>query len=274
MPGNDVRWKVETKLGRLAQMRRCVGILFWLAWLPNTFLLHAQYDLIIEPKPPQASSREELDFYLTILQLRDPAKLIESAAEFSKLYSASEFLSQVHRLEMRSHQAMDDPQNTVAACERLLSVRPNDPEALLTLAKVLPSLKRDRDANLNVAEKHAQSAMQEIAALRAPRSMTIKQFEEIIRGMQAGVHEALGMIAFQRGQYAQSVSEFEHSIRLHPGEDGRLYYRLGVACRFTRSRAKAEAALRRATELGPDAVRSRALGQLAELQGEKPVNGE
>jgi len=268
LPGNDVRWKVETKQGRLTQVRRCAWTLFWLTWLPSTFLLHAQYELIIEPKPPQANSREELDFYLKIFQLRDPAKLIESAAEFSKLYPASEFLSQVHRLEMRSYQTMDDPRNTVAAGERLLSIRPKDAEALLTLAKVLPNLKRDRDANLNEAEKHAQSAMQEIVALRAPRSMTIKQFEEIILGMQAGVHEALGMISFQRGQYAQSVSEFEHSIRLHPGEDGGLYYRLGVACRFTRSRAKAEAALRRATELGPAAVRSRALSQLAELQRE------
>jgi len=255
-------------------MRRCIWILFWLAWLPNTSSLHAQYDLIIEPKPPQANSREELDFYLKIFHLRDPAKLIESAAEFTKLYPASQFLGQIHRLEMRSYQAMDDPQNTVAAGERLLRVRPKDAEALLTLAKVLPSQKADKDANLNLAEKHAQSALQEIAALRAPRSLTIKQFEQIIFGMQASVHEALGIIAFQRGQYARSVSEFEESIRLHPGADGGLYYRLGVACRFTRSSAKAEAALRRATELGPAAVRSRALGQLVELQREKPVNRE
>jgi len=255
-------------------MRRCVWILFWLAWLPSTSSLHAQYDLIIEPKPPQANSREELDFYLKIFQLQDPARLIEYASGFAKLYPASEFLGQIHRLEMRSYQAMDDPQNTVAAGERLLRVRPKDAEALLTLAKVLPSLKGDKDVNLNVAEKHAQSAMEEIVALKAPRSLTIKQFEQIIQGMQAGVHEALGMIAFQRGQYSQSVAEFEQSIRLHPGADGGLYYRLGVACRFTRSRAKAEAALRRATELGPAAVRSRALGQLAELQREKPVNRE
>jgi len=255
-------------------MRRSTWILPWVLWLLCCSSLRAQYDLIIEPKPPQANSREELDFYLKIFQLRDPAKLVESAAEFARLYPASEFLGQIHRLEMRGYQAMDDPPNTVAAGERLLRIRPKDAEALLTLAKVLPSLKGDKDANVNLAERHAQSAMQEISDLKAPRSLTIKQFEQIILGMQAGVHEALGIIAFQREQYSRSVSEFEESIRLHPGTDGRLYYRLGVACRFTRSHGRAEAALRRASELGPAAVRSRAQAQLAELLREKPADRE
>jgi tetratricopeptide (TPR) repeat protein len=240
--------------------------LFWLSWLLNTSWLHAQYDLIIEPKPPQANSRDELDLYLKVYQVRDPAKLIESAAGFAKLYPASEFLGQIHRLEMRSYQAMDDPQNTMAAVEKLLSIRPKDAEALLTLAKVLPSLKHDQDANLNLAEKHAKSAMQEIAALRAPRTISVKEFEAIIGAMQSRAHEAMGVIAFQRQQYAQSVKEFETSLRLHPAAEGGLYYRLGVAYRFMHNRHKAEIALRRAAELGPEAVRSRAQLQLSELK--------
>jgi tetratricopeptide (TPR) repeat protein len=246
----------------------------WLACLLFSSPVRAQYDLIIEPKPPQANSREELDGYLNMLQFQDPAELIAKAKEFSRLYPTSEFLGQIYRMEMRSYQALNDQQNTVAAGERVLRVSPKDPEALLTLAKVLPSLKGEKEYNLNQAERHAQSALEAVAGLRAPRSLTIKEFEQIVLGMQAGVHEALGIIAFQREQYLRSVSEFEEGIRLHPAADGGLYYRLGVAYRFARSRRKAEAALRRAIELGPAAVRSRAEGQLAELHREKPVYPE
>jgi len=243
----------------------CLALLFF------SGPLHGQYDLIIEPKPPQADSREELDLYLNIFQLQDPKKVIESAAKFVRLYPDSEFLAQIRRLEMRSYLTLDDAENAVAAGEKLLSIRPRDAEAFLTLAKVLPRIKGNKDENLPRAEHYARSALQEIAALRAPRTITIKEFEKIICEMQSGVHEALGLIAFQRDQFSQSVTEFETSISLHPTAGGSLYYRLGVAYKFMDNRTKARVALRRAAELGPAVVRDLARVQLAELQRNQPL---
>ena len=151
-------------------MRRCIWIMPWLTCLLFSSSIRAQYDLIIEPKPPQANSREELDGYLNIIQVQDPAQLIAKSSEFSRLFPTSEFLGQVYRLEMRSYQALNDHQNTVAAGEKVLRVSPRDPEALLTLAKVLPSLKDEKESNLNRAERYAQSALEAIADLNDKKS--------------------------------------------------------------------------------------------------------
>lgn len=247
-------------------MRWWIAIIPWLTCLLFCSSIHAQSDLIIEPKPPQANSREELDAYLDLIQKQEPAQLVGRAADFARRFPASEFLGQVYRLEMRNYQTLNDHQNTVAAGEKVLRVSPRDPEGLLTLAKVLASFKSEKAANLSRAEMHANSALEAIRSLKAPRSLGVMEFEQIKSRMQAGAHEALGIIAFQRKQYAESVSEFEHSIRLHPSADGGLYYRLGVAYLFTNSRDKARATLQRAAELGPGVVRARAEGQLAELQ--------
>jgi len=83
--------------------------------------------------------------------------------------------------------------------------------------------------------------------------------------MKAGAHEALGMIEFKRGRYSESVAEFEKSTRQNPLAGGALFYRLGMAYLFSGSPNQARTALRRASELGPEAVRTKAEEQLAKI---------
>ena len=61
---------------------------------------------VIEPKPPQAQSREEFKAYLDITQTEDPQRSIDLATRFVEQFSRSEFLAQVYRLKMHAYRSL------------------------------------------------------------------------------------------------------------------------------------------------------------------------
>lgn len=83
--------------------------------------------------------------------------------------------------------------------------------------------------------------------------------------MKAMAHEVLGIVAFERGHYAESVAEFETCTRQNPAANGAQYYRLGIAYLFKGDYDQAKVALQRASQLGPEIVRAKAERQLAKL---------
>jgi tetratricopeptide (TPR) repeat protein len=232
--------------------------------------LSAQFDMVmVDPKPPQAQSRQELDTYLDIVQSQEPARIVSLASRFAKQFPESEFLGQVHRLEMKAYQDLNDYPNSVAAGEKALQWNPNDVNALLTLAKVLPNRVNesiDLSGILGKAEKYALKALEEISTLKAPRTLPLTEFRRVTAQMRAAAHEALGIVAFQRGRYTDSVAEFEKSIGESPLADGALFYRLGMAYLFNGNPDQGRTALKRASDLGPEVVRARAEEQLAKMR--------
>jgi tetratricopeptide (TPR) repeat protein len=231
--------------------------------------LSAQFDsVIVERKPAQAQSRQELDAYLDIVQSHEPEKIVSLAARLAQQFPDSEFLGHVHRLEMAAHLVLNDYQNSIAAGEKALKLNPRDLNALLTLAKVLPNGMKETDSSaiLDKAENYARQAIEEISALKAPRTLPLGEFRRVTAQMKASAHEALGIIAFKRGRYSESVAEFEKSTDQNPLADGALFYRLGMAYLLNRNPAQAKIALKRASELGPEVVRKKAEEQLAKIR--------
>src|SRR4051794_25607888 len=209
LPARGFRFRRTSKLRRRATPVGPSGIfirvLFWLVilcFLP--FPLGAQFDtVIVERTPPQAQSRQELDAYLDIVQSHEPEEILSLTARFTKQFPNSEFLGHVHRLEMNAYLALNDYQNSVVAGEKALKSNAKDVNTLLTLAKVLPSGMKENDssATLDKAENYARSAIEEIVALKAPRTVSLAEFHRLSAQMLAAAHEALGIIAFKRGRY-------------------------------------------------------------------------
>jgi Flp pilus assembly protein TadD len=83
--------------------------------------------------------------------------------------------------------------------------------------------------------------------------------------MRSSAHESLGVIAFDRGKFSESVAEFQQSTRLNTVPDGGQFYRLGIAYAAARNRMEALAAFQKAEALGPDPVRTKARKQLSAL---------
>jgi tetratricopeptide (TPR) repeat protein len=247
---------------------RCIVVVT--ALLSAALPLPAQFDLVmIEPKPPQAQTRQELDSYLDILLSKQPEKIVSLASQFPKQFPESDFLAHVHRLEMKAYQDLNDYRNSVTAGQKALSRNPNDAETLLMLAKVLCSGTGESQDSVDIldkAENYARKAIQEITALRAPRTLALTEFQKLIGRMNATAHESLGVVAFKRGLYSESITELQISTSQNPVPDGTQFYRLGMAYLFGGSPDQAKVALRRASALGPEVVRLRAEARLAEMR--------
>lgn len=248
------------------------GLRFWIAVLVGlaTDLPAApQLDsYVVEAKPPQARSREEFKAYLNLAQASDPQEMLNLAAVLLSRFPESEFQAQAHRIRMHAYRSLEDVENTVEAAEKALAANPLDVDTLLTLASVLPNQNagaKDFDLVLQRASDCANRALQELAVLKASRSVLLSDWRAFLRRSRASAHESLGVVAFKREDYTESVKQFEQCVRENPAEEGSQLFRLGVAYQFTGNKEKALAALERAIILGPDVVAAKARLQLTEL---------
>jgi|SoiMethySBSTD1v2_1073268.scaffolds.fasta_scaffold505587_2 tetratricopeptide repeat protein len=249
----------------------CDAVLFALL-VPTPAVAATIESYFIEPKPPQAQSREEFKAYLDVAQAEGPQRSIDLATRFVEQFSRSEFLGQVYRLKMHAYRSLGDAEKTIEAGEKSRTANPFDVDTLLTLASVLPSHLVDTDFNetLERAEACANRALQELSGLKASRAVSLSEWRAFLGGMRASAYESLGVVAFKREKYPESVKSFERCIQENPVAEGSQFFRLGVAYQYTGQREKAIAALERAITIGPEIVGAKARVQLQELQASKP----
>jgi tetratricopeptide (TPR) repeat protein len=223
---------------------------------------------LFQKNVPQAQSRQELDAYLDVVQASSPVQLVAAAAQFREKFASSEFSSHVYRMEMLAHADLNDRPKVIAAGERALALNPHDVQTLLTLARAIAGAGEntsERQPGLASAEAYARNALKEIDTLKAPRSLSLDAWERMCNRMRSSAHESLGVIAFDRGKFSESVAEFQQSTRLNTVPDGGQFYRLGIAYAAARNRMEALAAFQKAEALGPDPVRTKARKQLSAL---------
>jgi len=249
----------------------CDAVLFALL-VPTPAVAATIESYFIEPKPPQAQSREEFKAYLDVAQAEGPQRSIDLATRFVEQFSRSEFLGQVYRLKMHAYRSLGDAEKTIEAGEKSRTANPFDVDTLLTLASVLPSHLVDTDFNetLERAEACANRALQELSGLKASRAVSLSEWRAFLGGRRASAYESLGVVAFKREKYPESVKSFERCIQENPVAEGSQFFRLGVAYQYTGQREKAIAALERAITIGPEIVGAKARVQLQELQASKP----
>ncbi len=249
--------------------RRCTLAVALCLFILRPASLLSQFDMMIfQSRAPQAQSRREINAFLDMLEVAQPDKTIELVTRFVEQFPKSEFLGQVHRMEMQAYKELNDAKRAIAAGEKSVELNPHDVDALLTLAVVLPYGITDSAGSrtlLDKAEVYARRALDEVSTLKAARSVPLEEWVRITDRMKAMAHEALGTVAFERGEYAESVKEFELSTGLNPVEEGPQYYRLGLAYLFNGRLPQAQDALQRASRLGPEIVKAQAEAQLAAL---------
>jgi len=122
---------------------------------------------------------------------------------------------------------------------------------------------------LDKAEGYARQALEEIDGLKATRGVPLDKWRKLTARMRSSAQEALGFIAFKRGRYAESVAELEKSIRFNPEASGAVFFRLGVAYLYDGKPLKAQVALERSSQLGPELIRTKAQEQLAKLEKQR-----
>jgi tetratricopeptide (TPR) repeat protein len=256
----------------MATMSRSLRIVVFttlLAGLPHSEAYGQLGAMVFQQTPPQAQTREELYAFLDLVDNSKSERFFILASEFVERFPRSEFGGFVHRMRMNAYREMNDHHNTVRAGEKALELNQQDIDVLLTLANILPHGIKATDplsVTLNTAEGYARRALKEIMALKAPRTLSLDDWEEAINVMKASAHCALGLVALKRGRYSDSVAEFEICTEQNTRATGPQYYMFGVALISEGKSEQARSALQRAAELGPKLVTEQAEAKLRSLE--------
>lgn len=223
--------------------------------------------MMFQERAPQAQTRQELYAFLDLVDNTDFNKFLALSDQFIERFTRSEFLAFVYRMRMNAYREMNDHRNAVAAAEKALELNPQDINVLLGVANLLPQqATRPSSVVLSTAEDYAQRALKEIAALKAPRTLSLDNWEKAISTMNASAHCAIGGVALKRGRYSDSVSAFEICTKQDAVASGLQFYMFGIALLADRNVERAIAAFRRAAEMGPESVKEHAEGQLRSLE--------
>jgi tetratricopeptide (TPR) repeat protein len=241
-----------------------VGLLVTL----SSYRSYAQFDaMMFEHKPPQAQSRAELYEFLDLVDSAKSREFLALTNLFIERFPRSEFRGFVHRMRMNAYRQINEHQSAIEAGERALELNPQDIDVLLGLANLLPHQATDPSSVvLSTAEGYAQRALKEITALKAPRTLSLDNWEKTVSAMKASAHCALGVVALKRARYSDSVAQLEICTTQNPVATGPQYYMFGVALLSQGKFEHAKAALQRAAELGPKMVTERAEAKLMSLE--------
>jgi len=243
-----------------------IGAFLAAMWAPAA---RAQFGPLLSPaQAPQTQSEEELDAYLEIVASTDPRTTIKKAELFSSQYPLSQLLGIALQYEMIAQSKLGDIEGVLRAGGRALQLEPGNLNTLLTLASFIPTRvagRKDADKLLQQAEEYAREALQGIDRTKISMEISLKEWEIRKLGMQSEAHEAIGQVALARNQWSTAISEFEAALKTSPSPTGAQFLRLGVACAKVGQTTRAQEAFRQASNLGPDAVRRLAEGQLANL---------
>lgn len=254
------------------------AVLLVLALTIANVRIRGQFGPLGDPShAPQAKTQQEFDAYLEILVAPDARETIAKVEQFISEYPESELLATAYQHQMVSYRELNQFDGMLEAGEKYLQLLPDNLNALLTLASAIPNATAERPdaADLVVtAEEYARRALRVLKQIRIPREIPLQEWERLRREMQAQAHEALGHVAVKRGQVKVAVSEFEKATHYSPAPQGTQFFRLGVAYGWAGMNDRAEGALRRAVELGPDLIRQRALKELEKLEGRKALREE
>ncbi len=182
---------------------------------------------------PQAKTTPEFDAYNVAAAITDPAAQEKAADDFATKYPDSELRLLLYTSVMTGYQQTNNAEKLMAAAQKILTLDPDDPRALLGVSQVLAERTRDtdldKDQRLAEARKDAQRALVTAdtdvpAGLPADKTDVFKGF---VRSEACAI---LGTLDFNAKNWAAAEQNLRKSIDAYPQEvDPVAVFRLSVA---------------------------------------------
>jgi len=215
------------------------------------------------PTGPEAQSRAELDTFGLVMENRTPAEVIAAAEVFKQRFPDSQLLSLALLQEMRAQIAADSNAGALAIGRELLRRDPNNLQALVWMAEILPNLPAveagRRKIVLTEAEAHAQQAKSLLRTLRLPAGVSARDFLRNKRALAVEILEATAYIYLVGERYQEAIREYEQVVAYGFAVSSLTRLRLGMAYYHAGSVAQARLQLLLGERGGPDTVRQQAL---------------
>jgi len=217
------------------------------------------YSQAAQAKQPQAKTQPEYNAYLALFNEKDPAKKAELGEKFITDFKESDFIPNAYRMilsgyagsnnwakvmdaadraaaspvadntlkEIAYTNAMIAAQNTnnadkiLSYGDKVLALNPNSLQALLLVSGAIPVKYPNDKAQLDKAADLAAKALAGIQPMLAKASADEKK--QLVP-IDASLHETLGLVAYNKQDYAKSIKEYEEAIKDNPKDDTAHFY--------------------------------------------------
>ncbi len=216
-----------------------------------------------QAKGPQAKTQAEYNAYTALYNEKTPQKKAELAEKFIIDFKESDFISNAYTMMLGAYTGAQNWAKVIDAADRavalptadnklkafayanamvasqnlnqidkvvtygdkVLALEPNDLNAMITLSSVIPAkLPTDeagKKAALDKAEGLAKKALSGVEPLLAQAPAAQKgQITQI----QGQLHSTLGLIAYDRLDYAKSIEEYDQAVKTTPKDDVAHFY--------------------------------------------------
>jgi tetratricopeptide (TPR) repeat protein len=221
---------------------------------------------------PHAASRQELEDFNAARSVIGANSAEIAASDFAQKYPSSELRIYLYTRAMYAYQTENDPPKLLATSQKVLSVDPDHPVALVLTAYVLADGMEDSDADRNrKVEEIKRTANRAIQVLgsAAPLSLsaTPDQIPLYRTTLQSMAYSALGMMKLKTGDDAGAEKDLLMAAGLpqtHP--DPYLWYHLALAQDHRKKYAAALSSVNQALQLSssnPD------LQRMAEIEHDR-----
>ncbi|GIU74159.1 MAG: hypothetical protein KatS3mg004_1246 [Bryobacteraceae bacterium] len=183
------------------------------------------------PKQPQPKSQKEVEALQAIFNAQNPDDRIAAAKDFVTRFADTDFKATAFYIGAFSYQQKGDLENAIVWAEQALEADPKFYGAMLMIANGLAlrtqEFDLDREEKLGRAEKLAKQAMELVNSSPKPRpDISDEQWEAARKDFLAQAHEALGLAALVRKNYAACTSELSTAASLAQQQDPTLLVRL------------------------------------------------
>lgn len=203
---------------------------------------------------PQAQTQAEFQAYQAAAAKTTPADVEAAASAFATQFPTSELRTLLYLHSMREYQNSNNAEKTLEVGRKVLSVDPNNPEALVTVATVLSERTRetdlDRDERLAEAIRDAQKALQTVDTdLIIPPNAPPDRVEAAKSTLRGMAYAALGTVEMTKKNYPLAETNLKQAVQLASSQpDAVSWLRLAVVLDQEKKYAEALQAANKAVE--------------------------
>lgn len=192
--------------------------------------LHSLTD--IQRQNPGVDKKEFADYKAFYNENAEPAKKIQLGKAFLAKYPKSSLTEAVDAGLVNAYVDRQDWPDVYSTADSALALKPDDVDVLTTVGWVIPHEYHpdDPDAGslLNKAETYEKHAIEVLATMPKPSSVSDAQFAALKSQKSLQAHSALGLVYFRRDDYDASAKELQQATQGNANADETDLYVLGI----------------------------------------------
>ena len=177
----------------------------------------------------RAKSQKEYEALKAIETAYDPDSQIAAVHSLLTTFKNTEFKEWANFMAMNAFSKKNDFENMLLYGEQTLAINPDNAEVLTALAYAIPSRTKqfdlDKDEKLSKAEDFARRALRVIPTAEKPNSeVPDEDWLTVKKDLMSQSHDALGLVAFMREDFAAAQQSFEQSLQVASKPSALTFY--------------------------------------------------